>query len=94
MAYVADQYKKLGLKPFGDKEGSTYYQTLTLRNSLVNEEQSFLILNNTDTLQVGTDYFFLGNANEKVSEFSGELVIAVMEYKLRNMVLTTLKISM
>ena len=76
MAYVAHQYKKLGLKPFGDKQGSTYYQTLTLRNSLVNEVQSFLILNNRDTLNVGSDYFFLGNANEKVSEFSGELVIA------------------
>lgn len=76
MAYVADQYKKLGLKPLGDKEGSTYYQTLTLRNSLVNEEQSFLILINQDTLKVGSDYFYLGNANENVNEFSGELVIA------------------
>jgi len=76
MAYVADQYKKLGLKPLGDKERSTYYQTLTLRNSLVNEEQSFLILINQDTLKVGSDYFYLGNANENVNEFSGELVIA------------------
>lgn len=75
MAYVANQYKKLGLKPFGDKQGSTYYQALTLRNSLVNGVQSFLILNNRDTLKVGSDYFFLGNANEKISEFSGELVI-------------------
>jgi len=76
MSYVADRYKDYGLKPLGNKEGSTYYQNLTLRNSLVNEVQSFLILGNTDTLQVGTDYFYLGNANEKVSEFSGELVIA------------------
>ena len=76
MAYVANQYKKLGLKPLGDKEGSTYYQTLMLRNSLVNNKQSFLILKDTDTLQVGTDYFYLGNANEKVTEFLGELVIA------------------
>ncbi|HEY5689259.1 MAG TPA: M28 family peptidase [Yeosuana sp.] len=76
MAYVANQYKKLGLKPLGDKEGSTYYQTLTLRNSLVNEEQSFLILSNQDTLKVDSDYFYLGNANKKVNEFSGELVIA------------------
>jgi len=76
MAYVADKYKEFGLKPLGNKEGSTYYQTLTLRNSLVDDKQSFLILKDTDTLQVGTDYFYLGNANEKVSEFSGELVIA------------------
>jgi Zn-dependent M28 family amino/carboxypeptidase len=76
MDYVANQYKKLGLKPLGDKEGSTYYQTLTLRNSLVNEAQSFLVLSNRDTLKVGSDYFYLGNANEKVNEFSGELIIA------------------
>lgn len=76
MAYVANQYKILGLKPLGDKEGTTYYQTLTLRNSLVNAEQSYLMLNNQDTLKVGSDYFYQGNANEKVNEFSGELVIA------------------
>jgi len=75
MAYVADQYKKFGITPLGNKEGSTYYQTLALRNSLINEKQSFLILKDADTLQVGTDYFYLGNANEPDSEFSGELVI-------------------
>jgi hypothetical protein len=75
MAYVADQYKKFGIAPFGNKEGSSYYQTLTLRNSLINDKQSFLILKDSDTLQVGTDYFYLGNANEPESEFSGELVI-------------------
>ncbi|WP_019668599.1 M28 family peptidase [Eudoraea adriatica] len=76
MAYVANKYKEFGLKPFGDKEGSTFYQTLTLRNSVVKNEQSFMILNDTDSLQVGKDYFYLGNANEVLTEFSGELVIA------------------
>tara|TARA_R110000868_G_scaffold410962_2_gene701109 strand:- start:5930 stop:7579 length:1650 start_codon:yes stop_codon:yes gene_type:complete len=75
MAYVADRYKEFGITPLGNKEASTYYQALTLRNSVVNEEQSFMILNDTDSLHVGTDYFYLGNANKKVSEFSGELVI-------------------
>jgi len=76
MAYVANQYKEFGIKPLGDKEGSSYYQTLTLRNSVVNDHASFMILNDNDSLQVGTDYFFVGNANEILSEFSGELVIA------------------
>ncbi|MFD1316736.1 M28 family peptidase [Namhaeicola litoreus] len=76
MVYVASQYKKFGLKPLGDKEGSTFYQTLTLRYSLVNKDQSYLILNNRDTLKVGSEYFYLGNANEKENEFSAELVIA------------------
>ncbi|WP_445736945.1 M28 family peptidase [Mariniflexile sp.] len=76
MAYVANKYKEFGLKPFGNKEGNTYYQTLTLRNSVVKNEQSFMILNDTDSLQVGIDYFYMGNANEVLTEFSGELVIA------------------
>jgi len=76
MAYVADTYKELGLTPIGNKEGSTYYQTLVLRNSIVNDAQSFLLLNDKDSLQVGTDYFFLGNSNEISNEFSGELVMA------------------
>ncbi|WP_445737131.1 M28 family peptidase [Mariniflexile sp.] len=76
MAYVASKYKEFGLKPFGNKEGNTYYQTLTLRNSVVKNEQSFMILNDTDSLQVGIDYFYMGNANEVLTEFSGELVIA------------------
>lgn len=76
MAYVANKYKEFGLKPFGNKEGSTYYQTLTLRNSVVKNEQSFMILNDTDSLEVGIDYFYMGNANEVLTEFSGELVIA------------------
>jgi len=76
MAYVADRYKEFGIKPFGDKDGNSYYQTLTLRNSIVKNEQSFMLLSNKDTLQVGADYFFTGNANEILTEFSGELVIA------------------
>uniref|UniRef100_UPI0040485A27 M28 family peptidase n=1 Tax=Mariniflexile sp. TaxID=1979402 RepID=UPI0040485A27 len=76
MAYVANKYKEFGLKPFGNKEGNTYYQTLTLRNSVVKNEQSFMILNDTDSLQIGIDYFYMGNANEVLTEFSGELVIA------------------
>jgi|TARA_B110000503_G_scaffold80134_1_gene122843 hypothetical protein len=76
MAYIADKYKEFGLKPFGNKKGSTYYQTLTLRNSVVKNKQSFMILNDTDNLQVGIDYFYFGNANEVLTEFSGELVIA------------------
>lgn len=76
MAYVANKYKEFGLKPFGNKDGSTYYQTLTLRNSVVKNEQSFMILNDVDTLQVGIDYFYIGNANEDLTEFSGDLVIA------------------
>ena len=76
MAYVADRYKEFGITPIGDKERSTYYQTLELRNSVVKNDQSFMILNNKDTLQVGEDYFFTGNANEILTEFSGELIIA------------------
>ena len=76
MAYVANSFKELGIAPLGDQEGSSYYQKLILRNSLVEEAQSFMIVNDTDSLQVGTDYFFIGNANEVLSEFSGELVMA------------------
>lgn len=76
MTYVVDKYKEFDLKPLGNKEKSTYFQTLTLRNSVVDSAASFMILNDKDTLQVGTEYFFIGNANETVSEFSGELVIA------------------
>ncbi|MEH6538428.1 MAG: M28 family peptidase [Psychroserpens sp.] len=76
MAYVANQYKEFGLKPLGEKETSSYYQTLTLRNSVVENEQSFMILNDQDSLQVGEDYFYWGNANEVLTEFSGNLVIA------------------
>ncbi|TYA59006.1 M28 family peptidase [Formosa maritima] len=76
MAYVANKYKEFGLTPLGNKEGSSYYQTLTLRNSLVENEQSYMILNNTDTLQVSKDYFYLGNANDKEAVYSGDLVIA------------------
>jgi len=76
MAYVADRYKEFGITPIGDKERSTYYQTLELRNSVVKNEQSHMVLNDKDTLQVGGDYFFTGNANEILTEFSGELVIA------------------
>jgi Zn-dependent M28 family amino/carboxypeptidase len=76
MAYVADRYKELGVMPIGNKEGSTYFQTMILRNSKIDTTQSFMISNNKDSLQVGADYFFFGNANEKESEFSGDLVIA------------------
>lgn len=76
MAYVADKYKEFGITPIGDKERSSYYQTLILRNSVVKNEQSFMTMSDKDTLQVGTDYFFTGNANEILTEFSGELVIA------------------
>lgn len=76
MNYVADRYKEFGITPLGDKEGSTYFQKLTLRNSKVDNKKSYMILNNTDSLQVGSDYFFVGNANEILNEFSGELVIA------------------
>ncbi|TJY33372.1 M28 family peptidase [Pontimicrobium aquaticum] len=76
MEYVANKYKEFGISPIGDSEGSTYYQTLTLRKSVVKNEQSYMVLNEKDTLQVGEDYFFTGNANEILTEFSGELVIA------------------
>ena len=76
MAYVADRYKEFGVTPIGDSEGSTYYQTLELRNSVVDNNQSYMVLNDGDRLIVGTDYFFVGNANEILNEFSGELIIA------------------
>lgn len=76
MVYVANKYKELGLKPLGNKEGSSFYQTLTLRNSVVENEQSYMILNNTDSLKVGIDYFYIGNSNEALTEFSGDLVLA------------------
>ena len=76
MAYVARKFKEFGIKPLGNKEGSSYYQTLTLRNATVDAAHSYMVANHTDTLQVGTAYFFMGNANEVVTAFSGELVIA------------------
>lgn len=76
MEYVANRYKEFGISPIGDNIGSTYYQTLMLRKSVVKNEQSYMVLNNKDTLQVGEDYFFTGNANEILTEFSGELVLA------------------
>lgn len=76
MDYVAGQYKAFDLKPLGDKEGSSYFQPLTLRKVKVVEDQSFMLLNKTDTLIAGEDYFFAGNANQKVSQFEGEFVFA------------------
>ncbi len=46
MDYVVDRYKEFGIKPLGDKKGSTYYQKLTLRNSIVNNDASYMLLNN------------------------------------------------
>jgi len=76
MKYVADQYKSMGIKPLGNKEGSSYLQPITFRKSIVDENSSYLILNNQDTATVGVDYFFLGDATSPEVEFEGELVIA------------------
>ncbi|MBN3519235.1 M28 family peptidase [Algoriphagus lutimaris] len=76
MKYVADQYQSMGIKPMGNKEGSSYLQSMTFRKSIVDESSSYLILNNQDTAQVGMDYFFFGNSSSPEIEFEGELVIA------------------
>jgi len=75
MAYVVDQYESLGLKPKGNKEGTSFYQELTLRTTYVNENESFLIMNDKDTLHAGRDYFFLGNADKEIAEFQGEMIL-------------------
>ena len=74
MKYIVDQYQSMGITPLGNQEGSSYFQTLTIRNSLIDEGNSFLLLGNNDTLIVGTDYFYLGNSSEPEVEFEGELV--------------------
>lgn len=76
MAYVVEKYKALGLKPKGNQEGTSFYQELRIRTTLVNENESYLIMNDSDTLTVGRDYFFLGNADQEIAEFKGELVFA------------------
>ena len=76
MAYVVDQYKELGILPKGNKEGTSYYQELTIITALVDEQASFLIMNDRDTLRAGQDYFFIGNADAAVSAFNGELIFA------------------
>jgi len=76
MNYVVKQYKSMGIMPLGDKEGSSYFQTITLRTTIVDENSSYLILNDQDTAKVGANYFFLGNASVPEVGFDGELVIA------------------
>jgi hypothetical protein len=76
MAYVVEKYKALGLKPKGNQEGTSFYQELSIRTTLVNENESYLIMNNSDTLTAGQDYFFLGNADQEIAELKGELVFA------------------
>ena len=74
MNYVADEFKNLGLKPMGD--GGTYFQNLTIRKGLVDQENSFLVLNDSDTLKGGEDYVFYSDLNKTDSEFEGEVVFA------------------
>lgn len=74
MDYVAEQYKALDLKPLGNKERTSYLQQLTLRNVKVDESKSHMILNGKDPVELGKDYFYVSNANQKENEFSGELV--------------------
>lgn len=76
MAYVVEKYKDLGLKPKGNQEGTSFYQELSIRTTVVNENESHLIMNGSDTLIAGQDYFFLGNADQEIAEFKGEMVFA------------------
>lgn len=76
MDYVINQYKSLGIQPIGDDQGKSYFQQITFRKSIIDEPSSFMILNNQDSLKVGEDYFFMGNANVSEAEFSGEVVLA------------------
>ncbi|RAI91417.1 M28 family peptidase [Algoriphagus yeomjeoni] len=76
MNYVVEQYKSMGIAPLGDKEGSTYFQKMMLRTAIIDEPASYLLLNNSDTVTVGTEYFFSGNASVPEVEFEGELVMA------------------
>ena len=74
MNYVARQFKAMDLKPLGDKEGSSYFQPLTLRNVKTDESKSFMLLNGKDPVKYGEDYYFISNANQLENEFSGEVV--------------------
>lgn len=76
MKYVADQFESMGLKPLGDKKRNSFYQNLTIRNAIVTEKKSCLLLNGSDTLEVGKDYFYLPGLNEKVQDFNAEIVFA------------------
>lgn len=70
MRYVADFYSELGLKPLGDN--GSYFQQVTLRKAMVDESKSFMLLNG-DTLEVGDDYFYLGNPKTKAQFSENEI---------------------
>ena len=76
MAYVVEKYKSLGIKPKGNREGTSFYQELAIRTTFVDENESYMIMNESDTLTLVEDYFFLGNADQGMVEFKGELVFA------------------
>ncbi len=73
MEYVIDQYEAFGLKPVGD-DGS-YLQHLTLRTTIVDQDQSYLMLDG-DTLEAGVDYIFVGDANHKEQTVEAGVVFA------------------
>ncbi|MEQ8925148.1 MAG: hypothetical protein RLO81_05005, partial [Fulvivirga sp.] len=75
MDYVANEFKALGIKPLGDKEGSTYFQPLTLLNVQTNKAESYMTANG-DTLSYDKDYFLYAGASEETATFEGELVFA------------------
>ncbi|MCA6074839.1 M28 family peptidase [Fulvivirga sedimenti] len=62
MGYVVDQFEAFGLEPVGDN--GSYLQHLTLRTVRVNPYHSHLLLG-SDTLKAGSDYLYMGNANQK-----------------------------
>ena len=75
MNYVVDRFEAIGIRPLGNKEGTSYFQTVTLRNSKIDEKSSFMLLNSQDTLIAGEDYFYMGNASVEESIFQGEVVM-------------------
>ncbi len=67
--WLADRYKKIGLKPLGDK--GSYFQQVEFKETVVSPETMFKI--GDDTLIHGTDFAFVpqNNGNKDVS---GEMV--------------------
>ncbi|MDH5602972.1 MAG: M28 family peptidase [Cyclobacteriaceae bacterium] len=69
--YVINKYREIGVLPAGDQ--GTFLQEVTIRQSHVTEGSSYLALGG-DTLQMGEDYFFLGNLVEMDTETNGEVL--------------------
>ncbi len=75
--YVEKQLKKLNIQPAG--ENGTYRQAVTIRNSTVSAEKSFMNFQNAqreEKLESGKDYVFLADLNNTSSEINARIVFA------------------